>query len=109
MNDRTQGTETWIDAIATPFDRAWRASVRHGRVGSRKPGREPETGTRLVLSSKTASSKAVRIKGTSFDGQARVTLKLAKPYKGAVKMTGLAGIAAADGASSASDFSAVLD
>jgi tRNA A-37 threonylcarbamoyl transferase component Bud32 len=35
MNDRPQGTQTWIDAIAMPFDRAWRASVRQGCLGQR--------------------------------------------------------------------------
>ena len=35
MSDHTQGTETWIDTIATPFDRAWRASVRQGCLGQR--------------------------------------------------------------------------
>ena len=33
MSDRLQRTQTRIDAIATPFDRAWRASGRHGRYG----------------------------------------------------------------------------
>src|SRR5262245_14868110 len=28
MGDYPQGTETWIDVIATPFDRAWRAGQR---------------------------------------------------------------------------------
>jgi probable HAF family extracellular repeat protein len=58
---------------------------------------------------RTVYTKPVRIPGVSFDGQNRVTLKLAKPYKGAVKITVLAGIRAADGASSATDYSAVLD
>jgi serine/threonine protein kinase len=35
MNDRTQRPQTWIDAIATPFDRAWRACVRQGCIGQR--------------------------------------------------------------------------
>jgi serine/threonine protein kinase len=35
MSDRPQETQTWIDAIATPFDRAWRASVRRGGIGQR--------------------------------------------------------------------------
>jgi hypothetical protein len=58
---------------------------------------------------RTVYAKAVRIKGISFDGQTRVTLNLAKPYKGDVKVTVLAGIPAADGASSTSDYSAVVD
>ena len=28
MGERPQGIETWIDAIATPFDRAWLAGQR---------------------------------------------------------------------------------
>ena len=28
MSDRAQGCETWIDALATPFDRAWMAGQR---------------------------------------------------------------------------------
>src|SRR4051812_1537017 len=28
MGDRQQGTRTWVDALATPFDRAWRAGQR---------------------------------------------------------------------------------
>ena len=58
---------------------------------------------------KTVYNQHVRIKGLSFDGQNRVTIKLAKSYKGAVKVTVLSGIPAADGASSTSDYSAVVD
>jgi serine/threonine protein kinase len=35
MSDRSQGTQTWIDKIATPFDQAWRANVREGGIGPR--------------------------------------------------------------------------
>src|SRR4051812_18593209 len=28
MGDHRQGTQTWIDAVATPFDRAWMAGRR---------------------------------------------------------------------------------
>jgi hypothetical protein len=35
MSDPAPGTQTWIDAIATPFDRAWRAVVRQGGTGPR--------------------------------------------------------------------------
>jgi hypothetical protein len=35
MSDDSQGTQTWIDRIATPFDRAWRADVREGGIGQR--------------------------------------------------------------------------
>ncbi len=58
---------------------------------------------------KTVYTKPVDIKGISFDGQTRVTIKLAKPYRGAVEVKVLPGIPAADGASSAIDFSAVVD
>jgi probable HAF family extracellular repeat protein len=58
---------------------------------------------------KTIYSKAARIKGISFEGGSRVTINLAKPYKGAVKVTVHGGILAADGASSSGDFSAVVD
>ena len=44
-----------------------------------------------------------------FHGNTRVTINLAKPYKGAVKLTVLGGILAADGASGNVDFSAVVD
>ncbi len=57
---------------------------------------------------KTVYSKVMRIKGISFDGGTRVTVNLAKPYKGAVKLTIHGGILAADGASSNVDFSAVV-
>ncbi len=58
---------------------------------------------------KTVYSKAVRIKGISFDGGSRVTINFAKPYKGAVQVTVHGGIRAADGASSSGDSSAVVD
>jgi serine/threonine-protein kinase len=35
MSDHLQGTQTWIDAIATPFDQAWRAFVCQGCTGQR--------------------------------------------------------------------------
>ncbi len=57
----------------------------------------------------TVYTKAMRIKGLSFDDQTRVTIDLAKPYKRAVKLTVLAGIPAADGASNTTDYSAVVD
>src|SRR6516164_3996066 len=28
MNDHSEGTQTWIDRIATPFDQAWQAGQR---------------------------------------------------------------------------------
>jgi hypothetical protein len=58
---------------------------------------------------KTVYTKPVRIRQISFDGQTRVTIKLAKPYKGAVQVKVLPGIPAADGASSAIGFSAIID
>jgi serine/threonine-protein kinase len=35
MSDHLQGTQTWIDATATPFDQAWRAFVCLGCTGQR--------------------------------------------------------------------------
>jgi hypothetical protein len=35
MSNHLLGTQTWIDAIATPFDRAWRANVSEGGIGQR--------------------------------------------------------------------------
>ena len=58
---------------------------------------------------KTVYSKRVGIKGIGFDGNTRVTINFAKPYKGAVKLIVAGGILAADGASSDVDFSAVVD
>ncbi len=58
---------------------------------------------------KTVYSKAVRIKGIGFDGGTRVTIDLAKPYKGAVKVIVHGGILAADGAATRGDSSVVVD
>jgi len=58
---------------------------------------------------KTVYGKGVGIKGVTFDGNTRVTINLARPYKGAVKATVLGRILAADGASNDIDFSAVAD
>jgi hypothetical protein len=52
-----------------------------------------------------SGSAGCRLKGISFDGNSHVTIRLAKPYKGAVKLTINGGILAADGASSSVDFS----
>jgi hypothetical protein len=58
---------------------------------------------------KLVFSKRVKIGGVTYDGTAhRVTLKLAKPHKGRVQVTVRAGLVAADGMSSASDFTAVV-
>jgi probable HAF family extracellular repeat protein len=57
---------------------------------------------------KTVYTKRVAIKGIGFDGSTRVTIKLARPYKGAVQVTVRGGILAADGASSGG-FSTVVD
>ena len=53
-------------------------------------------------------TKAVAIKGISFDGDAHVTINLSKPFKGAVQVTVQGGIKAANGASSTKAFSAVV-
>lgn len=58
---------------------------------------------------KTVYTKGVEIKDVTFDGNTHVTIKLAKPYKGAVKLTVAGGILSANGASSDVDFSAVVD
>jgi hypothetical protein len=53
--------------------------------------------------------RGVKIGGVSYDGTAHaVTLKLTKPHKGLIQVTVRAGIVAADGMSSFSDFTAVL-
>jgi uncharacterized delta-60 repeat protein len=57
---------------------------------------------------KTVYTKGVGIKGISFDGNSRVTISLAKTYKGAVMVTLKGVILAANGASSNVDFSAVV-
>ncbi len=58
---------------------------------------------------KTVSTEYVGIQGISFDGNHRVAIKLAKPYKGAVELMVHGGILAADGASSDIAFSEVVD
>jgi hypothetical protein len=57
---------------------------------------------------KTVYTKTVRIQGVSFDGNTRVTINLAKPYKGAVQVTVLAGVVASNGTLSSGSFSAVV-
>jgi titin len=57
---------------------------------------------------KTVYTKLVRIKGITFDGNSRVTINLAKPYKGVVQVTVLAGVVAANGTSSSTSFSAIV-
>ena len=57
---------------------------------------------------KTVYSMSLRIKGISFDGKTHVKLTLAKPYKGAVKVTVHGGIEAANGSSSTGDFTTVV-
>ena len=57
---------------------------------------------------KTVYTKGVRIKGITFDGNAHVTINLAKPYKGVVQVTVHGGIVATNGASSSGDFTTVV-
>ncbi len=57
---------------------------------------------------KTVYTKGVGKWKISFDGQSKVTIKLAKPYKGAVQVTVHGGIVATDGALSSGDFTAVI-
>ena len=58
---------------------------------------------------KTSYIKPVSIRGISFDGNSRVTIKLAKPYKGAVKVALNGRIQSADGGWDNVQFSAVAD
>ena len=51
---------------------------------------------------KTVYSKALKISRVSFDGNAHVTITLAKPYKGAVQVTVFGGMKASSGVSSES-------
>jgi virginiamycin B lyase len=54
-------------------------------------------------------AKNVKIAGVSYDGNAHtVTLKLAKPFKGKVQVTVRSGIAATNGTSTQSNFTAVV-
>ncbi len=57
---------------------------------------------------KTAYTKVIGVKGISLAGGTRVTINLAKPYKGAVKVIIHGGILAADGATTGGDSSVVL-
>jgi hypothetical protein len=57
---------------------------------------------------KTVYNKKLHIKSVSYNAKAdSVTIKLAKPYKGAVQVTVQGGLVAANGAKSSSAFSAV--
>jgi hypothetical protein len=53
--------------------------------------------------------KVVRVREISFDGGTRVSINLAKPYKGAIKVAVHGGIRATDDASSGGDLSVVID
>jgi hypothetical protein len=77
------------------------ASVTEVRFYSLAPG--VERGHKLVI------RKGVKIARVSYDATAQtVRLKLAVPQKGPIRVTVHAGIVAADGISSASDFTAVV-
>ena len=86
-------------------------------VGFDEPMDSESVGNRALYSvfgavkkhKKTVYTKGVGIKDITFDGNTRVTINFAKPYKGAVKLTVLGGTLAADGASGNVDFSAVVD
>jgi hypothetical protein len=56
---------------------------------------------------KTVYSKAVGIQSISLNGNSKVTINLAKPFKGAVQVTVQAGIAATNGTKSSGRFIAV--
>ena len=57
---------------------------------------------------KTLYTKRVRIKAISFDGISRVTINLAKPYKGVAKVTVHGGILATTGALEERRLSAIV-
>jgi hypothetical protein len=57
---------------------------------------------------KTVYTRGVGIKGIRLVGSSKVTINLARPYKGAVKLTIHGGILAANGASSSDDFTAIV-
>jgi hypothetical protein len=57
---------------------------------------------------KTVYTKGLGKWTISFDGHTKVTIKLAKPYKGTLRVTVRGGVLAADGASSSGDFAAIV-
>jgi hypothetical protein len=57
---------------------------------------------------KTIYNKPVGIQSIGFNGNSNVTINLAKPYKGAVQVTVLSGIVAANGAPSSGNFAIVV-
>jgi streptogramin lyase len=91
-----------ITSIVLRFDSALDpASAREGRYYGLAAG--VDSGQTIVY------GKAERIARVSYDRAARaVRLKLAAPQKGPVQVTVRAGLAAADGMSSFSDFTAVV-
>ncbi len=95
-------TKKGLTAITIGFDEA----LDPGSVGN--PALYSALGA-AKKHGKVVYSKVVRIKGITFDGNARVTIQFAKPYKGAVRATVVGRILAADGASSDINYSAVVD
>jgi hypothetical protein len=57
---------------------------------------------------KTVYTRGVGIEEIRLDGSSEVTITLARPYKGAVKLTIHGGILAANGTSSSDDFTAIV-
>jgi hypothetical protein len=95
-------TKKGLTAIAVVFDEALNSvsannSALYSILGSVKKHR------------KTVYSSKVGIKTVTFDGNAQVTIKFARPYKGAVKATVLGRVLAADGASGDINYSAVVN
>ncbi len=95
-------TKKGLTAITIGFDEA----LDSGSVGN--PALYNVLGA-VKKHRKTVYTKGLGIKGISFDGNTRVTINFAKPYKGAVKLTVAGSILAADGASSDTNYSAVVD
>jgi hypothetical protein len=108
----------------TPPQPAGQAVAQHTRKGTTTiriafnedlhPGSASTPGMYLVLGAvkkkgKTVYTKNVRIKAASYSASTHtVTLTLAKPYKGVVKVMVRGGMKAANGASSSGDFSMIV-
>ena len=76
---------------------AWPASSSYTDLGS------------VTKHGKTVYTKSVGKIKISFDGSAKVTIKLAKPYKSAVQVTVQGGILATDGLPSSGNFTAIVN
>ena len=91
-----------ITSIRLGFDEAMHPGTAE-RVGFYSLTSGVERGHQFVV------SKVVKIAGVSYDATAHtVTLGLARPQKRTIRVTVRAGLVAADGMSSFSDFTAVV-